>query len=185
MMSPTHVATGFAFAAGVAVVDPALGTAAAAGGVLGGVVPDLDLFVGVHRRTLHFPVLGWLPVLLAVPVALLAPDPVTVTFAVATLTAAVHATSDILGAGEELRPWERTNRNAVYCHAYERWLRARYVVRYDGAPEDLLLTAVLTAPALVVFEGPVRWVAGGTVAVAAVYVAVRKRVVRYFEPIVE
>jgi hypothetical protein len=185
MMSPTHVATGLAFAAGVAAVDPTLGTAAAVGGVVGGIAPDLDLLAGVHRKTLHFPVLGWLPVLVAVPAALFAPRPGLVALAVGTITAAVHAASDVLGAGEELRPWERTNPNAVYCHACGRWLRARYVVRYDGAPEDLLLTAVLAAPALVVFAGPVRWVAVGTVAVGAVYALVRKRVVRYFEPIVE
>ncbi|MFC4358626.1 metal-dependent hydrolase [Halobium salinum] len=185
MMSPTHVATGLAVAAAVAAVDPALVTAAAAGGVLGGVFPDLDLFAGEHRKTLHFPVLGWIPVLVAVPLALVAPGPATVGLAVACLTAATHAASDVLGAGEELRPWERTNPNAVYCHACGRWLRARYVIRYDGAPEDLLLTVLLTAPALVVFEGPVRLVALGTIAVGVVYAAVRKRVVRYFEPIVD
>lgn len=184
-MSPTHVATGLAVAAVVATVAPSLGTAAAVGGIVGAVVPDLDLFVGEHRRTLHFPTLGWLPVAATAPVALLSPAPSTVALACACFTVAIHAASDALGAGEELRPWERTNPNAVYCHARGRWLRARYVIRYDGAPEDLLLAAVLAAPALVVFEGPVRWAAAGMVAVGAVYAAVRKRVVRYFESVAE
>lgn len=184
-MSPTHVAAGLALATPVAVVSPELGTAAAVGGVVGGVVPDLDLFAGHHRKTLHFPVYAWLPAVAAAALAALRPSPATVGLAVAAVAAAVHSASDVLGAGEELRPWERTNPNAVYCHACGRWLRARYLIRYDGAPEDLLATAVLAAPALVVFDGPVRLLAAGTVAVGAVYAAFRKRLPRYFEPIVE
>ena len=57
--------------------------------------------------------------------------------------------------------------------------------RYDGSPEDLGLTIALSVPAVVVLSGAVRWVAVGVVVVGAVYAAVRKRVVRYFEPIVE
>jgi hypothetical protein len=49
-------------------------------------------------------------------------------------------------------------------------------VRYDGAPEDLLLTVVLAAPAAVAFDGTIRAVAVATVVLGAAYVAVRRRV---------
>lgn len=185
MMSPSHVAAGLAIAAPVAAYEPAFGAAAAVGGAVGGGLPDVDLLVGEHRKTLHYPVYGWLPAVAAVAVAFAVPTPLSVGFAVGCLAFAVHSASDVLGAGEELRPWERTNPYAVFCHACGRWLRARYVFRYDGSPEDLGLTIALSVPAVVVLSGAVRWVAVGVVVVGAVYAAVRKRVVRYFEPIVE
>lgn len=180
-MSPTHVAAGLALASVVAVVEPAFGVAAAAGGAVGGALPDVDLFVGEHRKTLHFPVLAWPPATLATGVALLASSPLGWGIAVGALAFALHSASDVLGAGEELRPWQRRNPHAVYCHACGRWLRARYVFRYDGAPEDLVATVVLVVPALLVFDGPVRWFAAGLVLVGALYASVRKRVVPYFE----
>lgn len=57
-MSPTHIAAGLALATPAALLAPELGTAAALGGIVGGVLPDLDLFAGRHRRTLHFPTYG-------------------------------------------------------------------------------------------------------------------------------
>lgn len=181
MMSPTHVAAGLAIASAVAVYEPAFGVAAAVGGAVGGALPDLDLFVGDHRKTLHYPVYSWPPAAVAVAVALAAPSALTWGVAVGVLAFAVHSASDVLGAGEELRPWERTNPYAVYCHACGRWLRARYVFRYDGAPEDLVATTGLAVPPLLVFDGPTRTAVAGLVVVGVVYAAVRKRVVPYFE----
>jgi hypothetical protein len=187
MMAPTHVLVGLALATAVARVSPELGTAAALGGVVGGLAPDVDMFVGQHRRTLHAPVLGFVPaaVLGGVTVALPRPAPVAVAVSVGLLAAAVHATSDALGGGRELRPWEQTNRNGVYCHAAGRWLQARYVVPYDGAPRDALLAAVLAVPVVCTFDGAVQWLTVGLVAVGVLYALVRKRVPKYVEPIVE
>ncbi|SEN67368.1 hypothetical protein SAMN05216388_1004156 [Halorientalis persicus] len=185
MMAPTHVVVGLALGAAVATVEPSLGTAAAIGGAIGGAAPDVDLFVGQHRRTLHAPALLFVPAALAAGLALAAPTPLAVAVAVAFLAAAVHSASDALGAGEELRPWERTNPNAVYCHAAGRWLRARYVVPYDGAPRDFLVTAAFAVPVVLVFSGPIRWLTLALVAGAGVYTALRKRLPKYFEPIVE
>lgn len=54
----THIAVGMALSLPVAFVAPDLGVVAAVGGAVGGAVPDVDLLVGQHRRTLHFPVLS-------------------------------------------------------------------------------------------------------------------------------
>jgi hypothetical protein len=185
MMAVTHVLLGLLLAAPVAVVAPAYATAAGVGAVVGAIVPDFDLFVGVHRKTLHYPVAGPIVGVVAGIVALLSPSGTTVAVALALLSAGVHAASDVLGAGEELRPWERTNPYAVYDHVNGRWLRARYLVPYDGAPRDLLVCLVAAVPALLVFQGPFRWLLAGLLAVAVAYTAVRRRLVPHVEALLE
>lgn len=185
MMAVTHVFVGLLLAATVAIVAPEYATAAGIGAVVGGVFPDLDLFVGIHRRTLHYPVVGPVVGAVAGVVALLVPSPVTVGVALALLSAGVHAASDILGAGEELRPWERTNPYAVYDHVHGRWLRARYLVPYDGSPRDLLVSLLCAVPALLVYRGSFRWLLAVLLVVAAVYTVVRRRLVPKFEALLE
>lgn len=184
MMVITHVAIGLLVALPVALMLPQFATTAAIGAFVGGMFPDLDLLVGEHRRSLHFPVLG---PLLAIPVsavALVRPSAVTVGVAVAVTAAAVHSTSDVLGAGEELRPWKRTSSNAVYDHVSGRWWRARYVIPYDGSARDLALAILAAIPTLYVYDGPIRWVLLGLLGVAFVYTLLRRRLVPYFEGIV-
>jgi hypothetical protein len=183
-MVVTHVAVALALSVPVALVAPEFATAAAAGALLGGALPDLDLLVGVHRRTLHFPVVGPALAVGASVLALVATVPATVALAVGLWGFGVHAASDALGAGEELRPWERTNTDAVYDHVRGRWWRARYLVPYDGSPRDLALAGLAGAPALVVYEGPVRWLLATLLAGGAVYALFRRRLVPYFERIV-
>lgn len=178
MMAPTHVTIGLSIAAVVSSVTP-FWLAPAVGGFIGSIVPDLDLFAGSHRRTLHFPVLGWLPALVASVVAWIVPSPISICLAVGTVAFALHAVVDIAGAGEEPRPWERTNPFAVYCHACGRWFRARYWVRYDGALEDLGLTIAFALPVLWVYDGWVALVAIAAVIVGAVYAVVRRRIPEY------
>jgi hypothetical protein len=184
MMAPTHVMIGLSIAAIASSVTP-FWLAPAVGGLVGSIVPDIDLFVGSHRRTLHFPVLGWLPALAASVVAWIVPSPLTVCLSVGAIAFALHPVVDIASAGEELRPWERTNPLAVYCHACRRWFRARYWVRYDGAPEDLGLTLAFALPVLWAYDGWVAFVAITTVIVGVVYAAVRRRVPEYIASVSE
>jgi hypothetical protein len=180
----THVAVALLVSVPVALLAPEYAGVAALGAFLGGAFPDLDLLVGVHRRTLHFPVLGWALAVPATALALFEPGVVTVGLAVAAVGAAVHSTSDVLGAGEELRPWERTNPNAVYDHLNGRWWRARYLVPYDGSPQDLALAVAASIPPLLVYAGPTRWLLAGLLVVAAVYTRFRRALVPYFEHVV-
>jgi len=175
MMATTHAAVGLLLALPLAVVAPDLAAAGALAAMAGGVFPDLDLLAGVHRKTLHFPDYYWLAVVPALAAAVVAPIPLTVAVAWFFLSAAVHSVSDAFGAGTELRPWERTSAEAVYLHSRSRWLAPRYWVRYDGAPEDYLLTVVCLAPGLVAFGATVRHVALGFIAVGGAYTLVRKR----------
>ncbi|MFC7069992.1 metal-dependent hydrolase [Halobaculum lipolyticum] len=180
-MAFTHALVGAVLALPAVVLAPQLAVPAALAGMLGGLLPDVDLFVGRHRRTLHFPVLGWALALPAVAAALVVPTAVTVPLATLTVSFAVHAGTDALGAGDEVRPWERTSREAVYDHLRGRWIGPRYLIRYDGAPEDAVATAVLAVPVVALYPAPLPALAGLCVALGAVYALVRRRL----PPVVE
>jgi hypothetical protein len=178
MMATTHALAGVALAAAAGAVAPELGLLPVAVAALGGAFPDLDMYAG-HRRTLHFPVYYAVAAVPAAVVALVAPGPAAAAVALFLAAAALHSASDALGGGLELRPWEATSDRAVYSHYHGRWLPPRRVVRYDGAPEDLALAAVLAVPAVVVFgpTGPVATGVAAALATSAVYVAIRKPMV--------
>ncbi|ADJ14377.1 hypothetical protein C497_03307 [Halalkalicoccus jeotgali B3] len=175
MMNTTHGAIGVAMASVTVLVLPEFAVVAAVAALLGSVFPDLDLLVGTHRKTLHFPIVGWVLALPATVWAALAPSLVSVGAAFFALGATVHAVTDAVGAGHELRPWERTSQQAVYAHALGRWITPRRWVRYDGAPEDLALMGVVTLPVLALYDGVVRNVMLAALGVSVIYTAIRKR----------
>ncbi|WP_424016412.1 metal-dependent hydrolase [Halorientalis pallida] len=184
MMLPTHALAGMALALPVAVVAPEFAPVALASGFAGGVLPDLDMYVG-HRKTLHYPVYfsalaaGALALALAVPTAL------TVGLAFLLLGAALHSVTDVFGGGLELRPWEGTSDRAVYDHYRGQWLAPRRWVGYDGSPGDLLLSSLLAVPLLVTVDGPFRLAVLAGLAVAVVYATVRRALPTLAERLVD
>ncbi|KAB1187576.1 MULTISPECIES: metal-dependent hydrolase [Haloferax] len=180
MMATTHAAVGLSLAAPLTWVAPELAGVAAVGALLGGIFPDIDLFVGVHRKSLHFPVYYTVAAGLVGLAVLAAPTALTVALAFFFLSAALHSISDWLGAGDELRPWDRTSDRAVYVHPAKRWLRPRYLVRYDGAPEDLVLTLVFAIPGLLVFTGGIRVAIVLGITIALFYTGFRRRMPDWF-----
>ena len=173
MMLPTHALVGLAIAVPVAFVAPESADVALLAGVAGGVLPDLDLYAG-HRRTLHFPVYYSALATAAFPLAVFHPTATTIGVAVGLLAAALHCVMDVFGGGLELRPWEGTSDRAVYDHRSGRWLAPRRWVRYDGAPEDLLLSVGLAGPLLPALEDPFRGIVLAALGVGAVYAALRR-----------
>ncbi len=172
-MLPTHALAGMLLGLVVALVTPGVGAVAVVAGLVGGVLPDLDMYVG-HRRTLHYPVYY---AALAVPAGLLAtlvPAGPTMFVAVLLAGAALHSVSDAFGGGLELRPWEATSDRAVYDHHNERWIAPRRWVGYDGSPGDLVLSVALAVPLLLSLDGPLAWVVVLSLVVATVYTAVRR-----------
>lgn len=172
-MLPTHALGGMVLAAPLLAIAPELAPVAFAAGLFGGVLPDLDMYAG-HRKTLHYPVYYSALALAAALVAALAPTTATVAAAFALLGAALHSVSDVFGGGLEFRPWEGTSDRAVYDHFRGRWIPPRRTIRYDGAPEDLLLSLSLATPLLALLEAPFRPVVAAAVGVAVVYTAVRR-----------
>lgn len=184
MMATTHVFAALLVAAAVATVAPGFAGVVAAAAIVGGFFPDLDLVSG-HRKTLHFPVYYSALAVPAVAAAVVVPTAVTVGVATFLLGAALHSVSDHLGGGLEPRPWRATSRRAVYSHYHGRWLQPRRWVRYDGAPEDLALAAVLALPALFVFDGAVETIVVALLFVSIGYATVRKSIVAAGEWLLE
>ncbi|WP_128906498.1 metal-dependent hydrolase [Halorubrum amylolyticum] len=173
MMLPTHVLGGMLLATPLVRVAPELAPIGFVAGFLGGLFPDLDMYVG-HRKTLHFPVYYGLFAALALLAALVAPSTATVGAALFLLGAAVHSAADMYGGGLELRPWEGNSDRAVYDHYRGRWIAPRRLVRYDGAVEDLALSVGLSIPLLYLVNGRLRQIVLGTLAVAVAYTVVRR-----------
>ncbi|SER86438.1 hypothetical protein [Natrinema salaciae] len=173
MMATTHVLWGMLLALPVLAIAPEFAPAAFAAGLVGGLLPDLDLYVG-HRKTLHYPVYASVAAVPTVGLALVAPSTTTVALAVALVASALHAVADVLGGGLELRPWKEGSERAVYSHYHDRWIRPRRFVRYDGAPEDLALAAVVAVPLVGTGDGPVIVVTVALLSVSVVYVLFRK-----------
>jgi hypothetical protein len=173
MMLPTHALVGLALAAPLALSAPEVAPAALLGALVGGILPDLDMYAG-HRRTLHYPT-GY--PLAAVPAAAAAwafTAPWTVAVAFGLLAAALHCRMDVYGGGLELRPWEGTSDRAVYDHVRGEWLASRRVVAYDGSPGDLALAALVGVPLFVVLEGAFAAVVAAALVVATAYVLLRR-----------
>ncbi|WP_435118428.1 metal-dependent hydrolase [Halolamina sp. C58] len=173
MMLPTHALFGMLLALPVAALAPEHATVALGAGLAGGVLPDLDLYAG-HRRRLHYPVgysvLGGVAAVGAVG----APSPPMIAAAVLFAAAASHSLLDAFGGGLELRPWEATDDRAVYDHVRGRWIAPRRWVRYDGAPEDLLLSVGLAIPVGLHVAPPFDRLVVASLAVAVAYAATRR-----------
>ncbi|WP_247731168.1 metal-dependent hydrolase [Halovivax limisalsi] len=182
MMATTHGFVALAVVAPVAVVAPDLATPLAVGAILGGLAPDLDVAF-VHRRTLHFPLLGAIPAAAGAALALAVATPATAGVAAFVVGAWTHAASDWIGGGPEFDPWTNPTERAVYDHVRDRWLRPRRWVRYDGAPEDAALAIALGLGSLVVFEA--RWIEGlilAGITVSAGYALLRRRIAAWAGP---
>lgn len=185
MMSPTHVVTGPALAAPLVFLSPELAVVAALAAILGGVVPDLDLLVGEHRKTLHRPVGYWVPAIPALALAAVSPSVTTVAAGFVFLGAAVHSVQDWFGASDSLQPWAERSHRGVYLHRERRWLSPKRWIRYDGSPEDVVLAFLLATPGLFLYGPPIRHVTVVALVCAVLYGVVRKRVPRYVAPFVK
>lgn len=107
-------------------------------------IPDLDLFIGEHRKTIHYPFTGVFPTVASVFLVSLYPTVLTVSFLVFCLGVWIHSVSDIFGGGVEDEPWKATEDKVVYNHITGKWINARRTIPYDGSPRDLLSFIILT-----------------------------------------
>jgi len=174
MLTSTHALSGAAVGALIAMLTPELLPAAVVVGLLAGVVPDLDL-LWTHRKTTHFPVYGMAATLAVGLVAVVTGGSFASLLTVAIAAFSLHPLMDTLCGGVEVRPWEATSEQAVYDHARQRWLRPRRLVRYAGAPEELLLTAGVGLPVIATTTGTLRQSVGVVMVISGLFIAVRRR----------
>ena len=174
MMLPTHAIAGLAIATPLLALAPDHAAVALAGGLAGGVLPDLDLYSG-HRRTLHYPSGYTLAALPTAGFAAVLQTPLLVALTFVLIGAALHCRMDRYGGGLELRPWEGTSERAVYDHVRGRWRSPKRWIQYDGAPSDVGLMVFMGAPLFVVLDGPFRWVVAAAILTGATYSLLRRR----------
>jgi len=175
MMMTTHALVGALLAVPVALVTPEHAPAALVAGFVGGSFPDFDV-AATHRRTLHFPLYYGYAALPAAAVALVYPTTATVAAALFFAGAWAHSLMDVVGGSPEPRPWEPTVERAVYDHRAKRWIPPLRWVRYDGAPEDLALVAVVAVPVTYFSPGRFFYVVIAALVVSAAYTLLRKRI---------
>ncbi|ELY67891.1 hypothetical protein [Natronobacterium gregoryi] len=174
-MVTTHVLVGLVVALPVVVFAPDHAPTALAAGVAGGFVPDLDV-VAAHRKTLHHPVSAVLGAATCLPAAVVAPSSPTIGSVTFLAAVACHCFGDIASCGLGARPWNTPPSNrAIYDHVRGRWLPPRRWIRYDGAPEDLLVAFLVAVPLLVALEGGWQLLVVALLAVSVCYTLARKR----------
>ena len=180
MMGVTHALMGGLVGASSTFFTPEYFLAAVAAGYIGGLFPDLDLVFN-HRQSLHFPVGFSILTVVAVSTALLTGEKNIILFSYFVVSAAVHSWIDILGGGLEERPWEGTTDKGVYSHSLDRWFPPLQVIRYDGAPEDFLLTLVMGAGLFTLLNGypQVQKIVILSVIVGGLYSLVRKKLLDF------
>lgn len=177
MMGVTHALIGLLIGGSAAYLFPSYFIPAALASLAGGLFPDLDL-VFEHRKTLHFPIIYTVLALFSGVLATLHTASWSVLVFYFIISAAVHSWLDILGGGLEERPWIPSSDKAVYSHVLDRWFAPRRWIRYDGAPEDLLLSILIAVPLYFYYTDElIRGLIIALLVIGTVYVLVRKRIV--------
>lgn len=169
MMLPTHLVLGLTITSPLFVLFPEHTTLLIGSSLIGSTIPDFDLLVGQHRRTLHrtiylFPVL---PILIGL--FLILQHPLILSGIALLISLFAHPPADFVGGGLSKTPWDTTDDQTVYDHYNNQWRyhsEAPVSVKYDGSPYDLGLLIVLSVylsvfgtqsrvllPALFVFFG--------------------------------
>ncbi len=177
MMLPTHVLVGIIIAAPLLVFAPETANIAMIGAIVGSLLPDLDMYLN-HRRTLHYPSGNSIAALLSILLVSLSQNPLLIGIAFFCIGAAVHSRMDRYGGGLELRPWEATSDRAVFDHVSGRWRSPKRWIRYDGAPEDVLLAILLGMPLFTFIQHPIRWLVVAVVLIGIIYGILRRRLAR-------
>jgi hypothetical protein len=149
--------------------------------IIGSVVPDLDLFIGQHRKTLHYPVYSGFIFIVTIP--LLFVLPITGIYINSfILCFGLHSVLDAIGGGLGKYPWKEQNLPTVYDHYSQKWLyknNFKYRVEYDGSPLDLLISILLAMFIFVATDTPyIRKTVLLSLLIAFVYTIIRKKIVK-------
>lgn len=139
MMLPTHIMTGLVVILPLFYVYPTYSNAIFFAGLVGFSLPDLDILIGSHRKTLHYPVL-YLPVaLVAIFLVINLVNIWTIITFTVSLGCFVHSFSDIIAGSLEDEPWEAEKDKVVYNHIRKEWFSAKRWIPYDGSRTDVIV----------------------------------------------
>jgi hypothetical protein len=163
-MAMTHMLLGAALAG-------SFGPQFIVAGLLGGLLPDFDVFTSQHRKDLHFPFYYAAFGFSALAAGLHSGSGLWFQVAAFAGAASLHCWSDVLGSGIESKPWKGNDDRGVYDHVFDRWRVAQKYV-YDGSPADLGIAA--SASAYLLFIGMWWPIAAGLMSAGVLYTANRK-----------
>lgn len=108
--------------------------------VFAATLSDLDIFIGQHRKTLHYPVYAAFIFFATIPLLYINMDTIVYINSFM-LCVSIHAWSDAIGGGLGKYPWKtEENLPTVYNHYAKTWLYKHdfpYRIEYDGSPLDL------------------------------------------------
>lgn len=154
-MLPTHIITGLVIVFPFIYMFQDYTTAIVLVSVLGSFLPDIDMFFGKHRKTLHFPVYSVILLLFLIMISLFYYSLWNILLFVFLISYIIHVIGDIAGSGWEKEPWEQREERVVYDHINEQWIRAKRYIDYDGSKKDaivLLIGAVTLISVTTVFS---------------------------------
>lgn len=143
-MAPTHVFASLLLASPLLLVSPESALLVFIPAFIGGFFPDLDLFFGIHRKSLHFPMMYLSLAVFSGILAAVYTTNITIVLAAFTIGICSHVFGDILGAGLEHKPWEKTSDKGVYNHMSEEWISPTHIIGYDGSLKDLFVLILMS-----------------------------------------
>lgn len=161
MMLPTHILVSLCFSLlfiYINPVNPVYATELLIAAIIGGIIPDLDMFIGQHRKTLHnIPLYIGLILLSLIGVintyiTEILNEYIFIIGLIIGLGAIGHILSDILGSGLEKKPWEKTSNHCVYNHFTKSWIAPTHIFGHDGSIRDLSLLLILST--IIIFIQP-------------------------------
>jgi hypothetical protein len=139
MMLPTHITIGFLFSIIFFYLHPDSLPLLIIATLIGSIIPDIDIFIGQHRKTLHFPV-GYTGItVILLPLYFLLPTVGIASLIVLVGSASIHSLTDIIGGGLSKTPWKTIDSPTVYSHYHNVWItekNAPMTVKYDGSYLD-------------------------------------------------
>jgi uncharacterized membrane protein YsdA (DUF1294 family) len=146
MMFSTHILAGGTLGLLANFFAPQLVPFAVLGGMIGGFLPDVDMFAE-HRKTGHRPFQYLILTALLFAAAYIQTSSVLIfaSFLFASMT--LHGFMEIYSNGKTMRPTEEKDDRAVYNHITGNWIEPRRWV-LCSSKEDLALMLVVAAPLL-------------------------------------
>lgn len=177
MMLPSHIFLALLAISPVVVLFPEVGLLLWTATIIGAVLPDFDMVIGQHRKTLHFPSLALFVLPLSFLALLAFPENILISILSGfSIGFFLHPLIDISSSGLSERPWTETSEKCVYNHRTQSWVSPTRLTDYDGSPKDF---AVLFLAVVVVFplfqEIPLHMeLSVLAITTGAIYVMVRK-----------
>lgn len=147
MMFSTHILAGATLGLLASFLSPSMVPVAVLAGMIGGLLPDIDMFFE-HRKTTHRP-FQYLALVAVFSVAFFFQGGAYLLFAAFLLgSMTLHSFMEIFSNGKTMRPKKETDDRAVYNHFAGNWIEPRRTV-IDASFRDLLCTVVFSIPVLI------------------------------------